>query len=87
MNKKQRQTLKAIFTLPIPSDIKWTDIESLFKALDAKVSQGKGSRVRVSLNRVKAVFHEPHPEKETNKGAVKAVKEFLENAGIEPNNY
>jgi hypothetical protein len=30
----------------------------------------------------KAVFHEPHPEKETNKGAVKAVQEFLVNADI-----
>ncbi len=87
MNNKQRQTLKAIFTSPVPSNIKWTDIESLFKALGAKVSQGKGSRVRVSLNGVKAVFHEPHPEKETNKGAVKAVKEFLQNADIEPNDY
>lgn len=87
MNNKQRQTLRAIFTSPVRSDIKWTDIESLFKALGAKVSQGKGSRVRVSLNRVKAVFHEPHPEKETNKGAVKAVREFLENAEIEPDNY
>ncbi|MGK7952974.1 MAG: type II toxin-antitoxin system HicA family toxin [Xenococcaceae cyanobacterium] len=87
MNNKQRQTLKAIFTSPVPSNIKWTDIESLFKALGAKVSQRKGSRVRVSLNGVKAVFHEPHPEKETNKGAVKAVKEFLQNADIEPNDY
>lgn len=85
MNKKQRQTLKNIFTSPVRSDIKWTDIESLFKALDAKISQGKGSRIRVSLNGVKAVFHEPHPEKETNKGAVKAVREFLENARIQPN--
>ena len=87
MNNKQRQTLKAIFTSPVRSDIKWTDIENLFKALGAKVSQGKGSRVRVLLNGVKAVFHEPHPEKETDKGAVKAVKEFLEDAGIKTDNY
>lgn len=87
MNNKQRQTLRAIFTSPVRSDIKWTDIESLFKALGATVSQGRGSRVRVSLNGIKAVFHEPHPEKETNKGAVKAVREFLENAEIEPDDY
>lgn len=87
MNKKQRQTLTAIYTLPIRSDIKWTDVESLFKALGAEVSQGRGSRVRVFLNGVKAVFHEPHPERETNKGAVKAVKEFLINAGIQPEDY
>ncbi|MFM2315255.1 MAG: hypothetical protein RLZZ04_4531 [Cyanobacteriota bacterium] len=62
-------------------------IENLFKALGAEVSQGRGSRVRVSLNGVKAVFHEPHPEKETDKGAVKAVKEFLVNADIKPEDY
>jgi hypothetical protein len=87
MNKKQRQTLTAIFTTPVRSDLKWTDIESLFKALGATISQGKGSRVRVFLNGIKAVFHEPHPEKETDKGAVKAVREFLENAGITPKDY
>jgi hypothetical protein len=87
MNKKQRQTLKEVFSLPVRSDIKWTSIENLFKALGAEVSQGRGSRVRVSLNGVKAVFHEPHPEKETDKGAVKAVKEFLVNADIKPENY
>ncbi|HHP7232242.1 MAG TPA: type II toxin-antitoxin system HicA family toxin [Xenococcaceae cyanobacterium] len=87
MNNKQLQTLKAIFALPVRSDIKWTNIDSLFQALGAKVSQGKGSRVRVSLNGVKAVFHEPHPEKEANKGTVKAVKEFLENAGISLEDY
>ena len=87
MNKKQRQTLQAVFSVPVRSDIKWMSIENLFKALGAKVSQGRGSRVRVSLNGIKAVFHEPHPEKVTDKGAVKAVKEFLINADIKPEDY
>ena len=87
MNNKQRQTLKAIFALAIRADIKWINIESLFKALGAEDSQGRGSRIRVSLNGVKAVFHEPHPEKETNRGAVKSVREFLENAEIKPEDY
>lgn len=55
---------------------------SLFKALGAEVTQGRGSRVRVHLNGEKAVFHEPHLEKETDKGAIKSVREFLQNAGI-----
>ncbi|BAY84341.1 putative HicA protein [Calothrix parasitica NIES-267] len=38
-------------------------------------------------NDVKAVFHEPHPEKETDKGAVKSVREFLLKAGIEPETF
>lgn len=76
-----------MFSVPVRSDIKWMSIENLFKALGAKVSQGRGSRVRVSLNGIKAVFHEPHPEQVTDKGAVKAVKEFLINADIKPEDY
>ncbi len=72
LNNKQRQILELIFTNPVPWNILWQDIESLFIALGADVSQGAGSRVRVKLNEVKAVFHEPHPEKETDKGAVKS---------------
>ena len=83
MNKKQRETLQTIFKEPIQSKVKWTDIESLFKHLGAEISEGNGSRVRVILNRVKAVFHRPHPKKETDKGALVAVRRFLENAGIE----
>jgi HicA toxin of bacterial toxin-antitoxin, len=82
MNSKQAKTLKAIFTDPVLSDIAWKDIVKLFEALGATVSQGKGSRVRVLLNEQRAVFHEPHPERVTDKGAVKSVREFLANAGI-----
>jgi intein-encoded DNA endonuclease-like protein len=82
LNSKQRKVLKLIFTNPVPADILWKDIESLLKALAAEVTQGQGSRVRVKLNGIRAVFHEPHPEKETDKGAVKSVREFLLKAGI-----
>jgi predicted RNA binding protein YcfA (HicA-like mRNA interferase family) len=82
MNSKHVKTLKAIFTDPVLSDIAWKDIVKLFEALGATVSQGKGSRVRVLLNDQRAVFHEPHPERVTDKGAVKSVREFLANAGI-----
>ena len=84
LNNKQRKTLELIFTNPLPSNIIWQDIENLFIALGGRVSQGEGSRVRVKLNEIKAVFHEPHPQKETDKGAVKSVREVLIEAGIEP---
>ncbi|CDN10437.1 HicA protein [Richelia intracellularis] len=38
----------------------------------------------MKLNGVRAVFHEPHAEKETDKGAVKSVRDFLMEAGINP---
>jgi hypothetical protein len=84
LNNKQRKTLELIFTTPVPANIIWQDIENLFTALGAYISQGSGSRVGVKLNDVRGYFHKPHPEKETDKGAVKSVREFLTNAGIEP---
>ena len=82
MNKKQRQTLKCIFEKPERADISWLDIESLFIALSADISEGRGSRVRVALNEVRAVFHRPHPKRVINKGAVKSVRRFLQEAGV-----
>lgn len=84
MNKKQRQTLDKIFERPDRSDIPWTNIESLFRALGAEISEGRGSRVRVALNNIRAVFHRPHPERVTNKGAVKSIRRFLQEAGGKP---
>lgn len=61
----------------------WSDIESLLVALGAELNEGRGSRVRIYLNGVRAVFHRPHPEKETNKGAVISMRRFLLEAGVE----
>jgi hypothetical protein len=83
MNSRHRRTLTAIFQRPERSDISWRDIETLFVALDAEITEGQGSRVRVALNGVRAVFHRPHPQKETVKGAVRSVRRFLEQAGVE----
>ena len=82
MNACHRRTLAAIYERPERSDIVWRDIEALFVALGADVSEGSGSRVRVALNGVRAVFHRPHPERVTDKGAVKSVRRFLGEAGV-----
>ena len=82
MNSGQRKILERVFKEPVKSDISWSDIEGLFSALGAEISEGAGSRIRVKLNGERAVFHRPHPEKVTDKGAVKAVRQFLLNAGV-----
>lgn len=84
MNNKHRKTLAAIFADPVRSDVKWADIERLFNANNAEISEGRGSRVRVLLNGAEASFHRPHPTPETDKGALKSVRRFLEKAGIKP---
>ena len=82
MNKKQRQTLDRIFDKPERSDILWNDIESLFKALGADISEGRGSRVRGALKGVRAVLHRPHPQRVTNKSIVRSVRRFLLETGV-----
>ena len=57
--------MEAIFEEPVRSDILWTDVEGLFNALGAEISEGRGSRVRIALKGMRAVFHRPHPTKET----------------------
>ena len=71
-----------IFESPERADIRWVDVESLFEALGAEISQGKGSRIRVALSGKKAVFHRPHPEPVTNKPTVRSVRRFLIEAGV-----
>ena len=82
MNTKQKKTLKDIFHNPIKSSILWSDVESLFRACGAHIEEGSGSRVCIMLNDVVAVFHKPHPHKETDKGALKSVRRFLISAGV-----
>ncbi|WP_426161252.1 type II toxin-antitoxin system HicA family toxin [Phyllobacterium sp. DC4000-4] len=48
------------------------------------MTEGQGSRVRIALNGIRAVFHRPHPQKETDKGAVKSVRRVLLEAEIRP---
>lgn len=81
---KHDKTLLAIFTDPVLANIKWRDVESLVKHLGATIKQGRGSRVHITLNGVRATFHRPHPSPATKKSTVQAVREFLTDARISP---
>jgi hypothetical protein len=83
LNRKNMTILGNIFHDPVRSDIPWKDIESLIIALSGEITEGSGSRVRMYLNGVRAVFHCPHPHKFTDKGALKSMRRFLKEAGID----
>ena len=82
LNSKQKMVLKDIFFDPIKSNVKWDDIITLFNALGGDISNGKGSRVRILLNGNVGLFHRPHPEPTTDKGALKSVRTFLLQSGV-----
>jgi HicA toxin of bacterial toxin-antitoxin, len=84
MRKKHADTLEAIFHTPVLSNVKWSDIETLIVHLGGQVYEGRGSRVKIVLNDRVSVFHRPHPQKETDKGALVSMRRFLEEAGVKP---
>jgi hypothetical protein len=77
---KHQRVVAAIFEKR--ANIAWSDIEAMLLHYGAEISEGSGSRVRIALNGVRAVFHRPHPQKETDRGAVAAMQRFLTEAGI-----
>ncbi len=84
MNSRNRTTLETIFTDPVSGSLQWRLIESLLVSLGAVLVEGRGSRVCFVLNGRRADFHRPHPGKEALRYRVRAVREFLEKAGVTP---
>jgi len=84
MKTKHARTLKLIFARPVSGNVKWPDVESLFKDLGAKIAEAEGSRVTVVLFGQVRVFHRPHPKPDTDKGAVASIRKWLEANGVKP---
>ncbi|QDB99757.1 type II toxin-antitoxin system HicA family toxin [Mesorhizobium sp. 8] len=84
MKRKHEATLEQIFHRPVSGTVRWSDIEALFVALGAEISEREGSRVGVFLFGEVRVFHRPHPSPNTDKGAVASIRKWLENHGIQP---
>ena len=84
MKRKHKKTLKLIFARPVSGNIKWTDIEALFKGLGAKITEREGSRIGVILFGEVQVFHRPHPSPDTDKGTVSSIRKWLESNGVTP---
>lgn len=84
MNSRDKRIFEIIFARPTSGNIRWSAIESLFRALGAKLSEQEGSRVAVVLFGEVRVFHRPHPSPDTDKGAVASIRRWLESNGVEP---
>lgn len=82
--RKHQATLVRIFARPVSGTIRWSEIEALFLALGAEVSEREGSRVGVFLFGEVRVFHRPHPTPDTDKGAVTSIRKWLEGHGVRP---
>jgi HicA toxin of bacterial toxin-antitoxin, len=84
MQRRHAKTLEAIFRRPTSATIRWADIEALFIDMGAEILEREGSRVAVILFGEVKVFHRPHPSPDTDKGAVAAVRHWLDSHGVKP---
>ena len=84
MHRKHLRTLELVFSRPVSRSVKWRDIEAMFVALGAEVTEREGSRVGVKLSPDRRVFHRPHPSHDTDKAAVESIRKWLETNGVKP---
>ena len=84
MKRKHQRTLELIFTRPVSANVRWAEIETLFRELGAEIAEREGSRVEVFLFGVVRVFHRPHPSPDTDKGAVGEIRKWLDENGVKP---
>jgi hypothetical protein len=85
MREKHQKTLEAIFTQPISGSIKWADVEALLKTLGAEIEEREGSRIAVIFpGTLPAVYHRPHPSPNADKGAIAALRKWLESMDFKP---
>jgi hypothetical protein len=84
MKRKHAKTLELIYNRPVSGNVRWSDIETLFIELGGQVAEREGSRVLVRLFNDRRVFHRPHPEPTTDKGAVESIRKWLEENGVKP---
>ena len=83
MKGKHRRTLAAIYK--VQANLDWTDVEALFVELGAELRERAGSRVRYRFpDGTRAVFHEPHPSRETGRATVREIMNLLKRMGVEP---
>jgi hypothetical protein len=84
MKRKHSRTLELVFSRPASANVRWADIEALFIELGGQVEDREGSRVLVRLFGERRVFHRPHPEPTTDKGALASIRQWFEVHGVKP---
>jgi hypothetical protein len=85
MKRKHAKTLALLFHRPASANVKFDEVVSLLAELGATIETGReGSRVGVVLFGEVRVLHKPHPSPNMDKGAVAALRDWLEQRGVTP---
>lgn len=85
MKRKHAKTLALLFHRPVSANVNHADVMALLTELGAQIEVSReGSRVGVVLFGEVRVLHKPHPSPHMDKGAVAAIRDWLEQHGVLP---
>ena len=84
VNSRHREIVKLIFSDPVNGNLKWSKVEALIISVGCQVIEGSGSSVTFEKDGIRAYFHRPHPQKESLRYRIVAVREFLAKIGVKP---
>ncbi len=84
MKRKHEKALQLIFKRPVSGNVQWKDAIALMKELGAEIEEKEGSRTAILLDGEVMYQHRPHPSPTMNKGAIAAMRKFLERKGYKP---
>ena len=85
MKRKHAKTLALVFHRPVSANVKFCEAVSLLVELGAAIETNReGSRVGVVVFGEVRVLHKPHPSPNMDKGAVAALRDWLEQKGVTP---
>ena len=84
MKRKHQRTVELIYSRLVSANVRWSDVEALFKELGAEIAEREGSRIEVFLFGVVRIFHRPHPSPDTDKGALASIRKWLEENEVKP---
>ena len=84
MASKHGKTYDAIHSDPVRANISWNDAVTMTEAFGAVFTPMRGSMYTVRLNGISTVMHRPHPGNEMVKPGVRAFRDFLALAGVNP---
>lgn len=85
MKRKHAKTLELIFHRSVSANVKYAGVVALLVELGAEIDTSReGSRVGVILFGEVRVFYKPHPTPTMDKGAVAALRDWLEQHGAMP---
>lgn len=85
MKRKHARTLALIYKRPVSGSVRFDDALALLRELGAVIEPSReGSRIGVVFFGEVRVFHKPHPTPAMDKGAVSALRDWLESHGVTP---